>query len=249
MTKSSAFGTILKRGVCQVESTPIVGAITGSGNATVTVTKAGMTGSPLAIVVAVLNGDTTDTVATKMVAAMNLIANFNAKCVAWCSGSILYVGAIVAIANDGTMNIAYTNTTCAGLTPDATSDHAVAGVVPTTIAQVVNIGGPGLALDTEDVTTHDQATAFEEVVATVLRSGEIKVDLVYDPNAATHSASANGLIDDIENKIYAYYQLIFPGPYTWSFQGRGTGFESSAAFDGALTASATIKITGQPTLV
>jgi hypothetical protein len=49
------------------------------------------------------------------------------------------------------------------------------------VAYVTNIGGPGLALDVEDVTSHDQATAWEEVVPTILRSGEVSIDLVFDP--------------------------------------------------------------------
>lgn len=248
MTRLSAFGTVLNMGIRQVESTPIVGTITGSGNATFTMTMSGMTGSPLGMSVAVLNGDTPDTVATKAVAAMNLTANFAAKCVASCSGAIVYVTAINAAANDATMNLAYTNGTCTGLTPDATSDNAVAGVAQTAVAQVKSISGPGMKADTEDVTTHDQATAWEEQVVTVLRSGEVKVELEYDPNAATHAATS-GLIAKLQNKTNAQYQIAFPGPYTWTFDGFSAGFEPGAPSDGSLTASATLKITGQPTLV
>ena len=64
----------------------------------------------------------------------------------------------------------------------------------TTIAAVSNISGPGLSLDTEDVTTHDSASGWEEVVGTILRSGEVSLDLVYDPNAATHKYASGGLL-------------------------------------------------------
>jgi hypothetical protein len=235
-------------GIQQVTSTPIVGAITGSGNATFTITKAGMTGSPLAVVVAVLNLDSTDTVATKAVAALNATPNFNAKCLAWCSGSILYVGALAAAANDGTMNIAYTNTTCTGLTPDATSDVSVAGVAMTPVVNVKKVGGPKLSADTEDVTTHDQATAWEELVVTILRSGEVSLDIVYDPATATHGATS-GLLAKLQNKTFAQYAVVFPGSTTWTFNGYSTAFEPDEPVDGALTAKVTLKVTGAPTLV
>jgi predicted secreted protein len=248
MSKIAAFGTALNMGIQQVDSTPIVGAITGSGNATVTVTKSGMTGSPLAISVAVLNGDSVDTACTKMAAAMNLTANFSAVLEASANGSTLIVRAKTAAANDATMNVAYTNGTCTGLTPDATSDNTTAGVAPTAIAQVQNIGGPGLAADTEDVTTHDSTGGFEEMVVTILRTGEVTLDIEYDPNAATHAATS-GLLAKLKDKTFAQYQLVWPGPYTWTFNAWATGFEPGAPFDGALTAAVTLKVTGAPTLV
>lgn len=120
----------------------------------------------------------------------------------------------------------------------------------TTIVQVQNISGPGLSLDTEDVTTHDSTGAWEEVVATILRSGEITLDIVYDPAAATHSATAGGLIADMVARTPQTYSLVFPdaASTTWTFSAFVVGFEPSAPHDGALTASVTMKPNGQPTL-
>lgn len=120
----------------------------------------------------------------------------------------------------------------------------------TTIAQVSNISGPGLSLDTEDVTSHDSAGGWEEVVATILRSGEVGLELVYDPNAATHKNAAAGLINDMVLRTATTYSIVFPSTpaVTWSFSAFVTGFEPSMPHDGALTASATLKITGAPTL-
>jgi hypothetical protein len=123
----------------------------------------------------------------------------------------------------------------------------VAGVASATIAQVKSIGGPGMALDTEDVTTHDSTEAWEEVVATVLRTGEISLEIVYDPGGATHSATA-GLLDYKEKRKLAYFVITWPDTTAWAFDGYVTGFEPSAEHDGALTADVTIKITGKPTL-
>jgi len=121
----------------------------------------------------------------------------------------------------------------------------------TTIAQVTNISGPGLSLDTEDVTSHDSTGAWEEHVATILRSGEISVEIVYDPNDATHKNSSGGLLYDMTARAATTYSIVFPSSstVTWTFSAFVTGFEASAPVDGALTASVTLKITGQPTLV
>ena len=163
------------------------------------------------------------------------------------SGAQVTLTKIVAAADIANVNLSVDNGTCTGLTAAPTSTNTRAGSAQVAVAQVTSIGGPGLGLDTEDVTTHDQATAFEEVVSTLLRSGEISLDIVYDPNGTTHSAAA-GLIDFVENKTTAYLALIFPGPYEWSFVAYVTGFEPSAAGDGALTATVKLKLTGQPTL-
>lgn len=248
MAKISAFGTALQMGIKQVETATIVGTISGDGDATFTMTKAGMTGTPLAVSVPVLTGDTPDAVAVKAAAALNLNANFAAVLVATANGSDVVVTCKTAAANDASMNLAYTNDTCAGLTPDASSADTTAGVALTSIAQVSDISGPGMSADTEDVTTHDQATAWEENVVTILRSGEVSLSIVYDPNAATHAATS-GLLAKLQNKTPTQFRVVFPGPYNWTFDGYASGFEPSAPVDGSLTADVTVKITGQPTLV
>ncbi len=250
MTKYSAFGTQLKKGIAQVETATAAGTIATSGNMTATVTAAGMTGSPIATSVAVLIGDTPDTWAGKVRTALAGVANITALFDVGGSGSQIVLTRKIAAANDATLNIALADGTSVGVTPAATSANTRAGSALTTIAQVSNIGGPGLSLDTEDVTTHDQTTAYEELVATILRSGEVALDIVYDPNEATHSATA-GLLDSLENRIIYDFSIVFPssGTVTWNFDGYVTGFESSAPVDGALTASVKIKITGTPTLL
>lgn len=119
----------------------------------------------------------------------------------------------------------------------------------TEVASVSNISGPSLALDTEDVTTHDQASAFEEVVATILRTGDVTLDLFYDPDGGTHDATT-GLLNDYENKTKRNFQIRFPstGKVQWSFAAYVTGFNPGAPVGGALTASVSLKISGVPTL-
>lgn len=115
-------------GIAQVETATIVGTISGDGNATFTVTSAIVTGSPLAVSVAVLNGDTPTVVATKAAITLNANAAVSANFVATSVAADLKLTAKLAAANDATLNIAFTNGTCTGLTPNATSANTTAGV-------------------------------------------------------------------------------------------------------------------------
>jgi len=121
----------------------------------------------------------------------------------------------------------------------------------TAYAQVTNISGPGLSLDTVDVTSHDSTSGWEEVVGTILRSGEVSLDIVYDPANATHKYAEGGLIYDLAARAAITFTLVFLDTATteWTFSGLITGFEPTASVDGALTATVTIKPTGVVTLV
>lgn len=124
-------------GTAQVETATAAGTITGSGNASVTVTAAGMTGSPKTISVAVTSGDTAAVWGPKVVTALSADADVSALFTS--SGSttsiVLTRNPIETIstvpfyaANDATLNIAIDNGTCTGITPAATSADTTAGV-------------------------------------------------------------------------------------------------------------------------
>ena len=119
-----------------------------------------------------------------------------------------------------------------------------------TIAQVKTISGPGISVDTEDVTSHDSTNAWEEVVATLIRSGEVSLDIVYDPVHATHKYAAGGLLHDLVSRASTAYSLIFPdaGVTEWTFDAFVTGFEPSLPVGGAMTATVKFKLTGEVTL-
>ena len=116
-------------GVAQVETATIVGNITGDGNATFTITGTGITGSPLAVSVPVLNGDTPTVTAAKAAVVLNANAAVAAMYVATSVAADLKLTAIKAEANDATLNIAFTNGTCTGLTPNATSVNTTGGTL------------------------------------------------------------------------------------------------------------------------
>jgi len=251
MAKYDAYGTQLKIGTNQVETAVVVVTTVTAGNSNWTLTASGMTGSPITTVVAVSNNDSADTVATKAATAMNLDANITALFSVVANGPNVIVTRLVAAANDATLNLAYADDTSGGLTDDATSNNTTAGVALATIAQVQALGGPGLTADTVDVTTHDSTNAWEEVVVSILRSGEVSMDIVYDPAEDSHDATAgNGLLSRLENRTLTNFSLVFPDTAntTWAFDGYVTGFEPGEPHDGALTAAVTAKISSVPTL-
>lgn len=115
-------------GVAQVETAVIAGTITGSGNATFTITSALVTGSPLAVSVPVLVDDTAAIVAGKAAVVLNANAAVGDHFTATVNVADLILTAKKSAANDATLNIAYIDGTCTGLTADATSDNTTAGV-------------------------------------------------------------------------------------------------------------------------
>jgi hypothetical protein len=119
----------------------------------------------------------------------------------------------------------------------------------TTIAEVTDLGGPNLSLDTEEVTNHSSTDGWDEFIGTILRAGEVPFEVSFIPTNATHSYSA-GLIKDMVNRTKRNFQLIFPNisSTTWSFAALVTKFDPKEPVKGRLSASITLKITGKPTL-
>jgi len=118
-----------------------------------------------------------------------------------------------------------------------------------TIAEVTNIGGPGLALDPLDVTSHSSTNGWREFIGGLLDGGEVSLTVNYVPTESTHDAST-GLIADMAARTVRNFQLIFPdsGNTTWSFSALVTSCEPGEPVDGQLTGEVTLKVTGQPTL-
>ena len=253
MARYDAYGTQLKIGTNQIETAVVAldGTVSG-GTTNWTLTASGMTGTGDAFNVTTVSADTASMVAARAVTVMNANANITALFSVVADGPNVVITRKVAAADDATLNLAYADNGGSGLADDSSSNATLAGAALATVAQVTNIGGPSLSLDTVDVTCHDSTSGFEEVVATLLRGGEVSLDIVYDPADDTHDATGgNGLITRMNAKRLTNFSLIFPNvaTTTWAFDGYVTGFEPSMPVDGALTATVTIKTTGPMTLV
>jgi hypothetical protein len=128
-------------GTAQEETATAAGPISGRGNATVVVTSAGMTGSPITLSVPVLASDAAAAWAAKVRTALNANAVIAARfTVGGASAAILLTrkplntytinGTSVPCyaATDGTLNISLDNGTCTGITTAASSANTTAGV-------------------------------------------------------------------------------------------------------------------------
>lgn len=184
----------------QAETATAAGTITASGNIAVTVTGSLVTGSPLAVSVPALNGDTADVWAGKVRAALLALpavtTNYN---VAGSSTTIILTTKVNA-ANDTSLNIALANGTTTGVTAAATSANTVAGggspsVTIGTPLTYIN-GTNSLSLFMNGVggaTDNNSAPNVDPLYTTYTRNGS-NVLTAIDPRPASNSPllKANG---------------------------------------------------------
>lgn len=115
----------------------------------------------------------------------------------------------------------------------------------TTIAEVRDITGPGLATAVEDVTNHD-SSHWREFIPTIKEGGEITFDLNY-----YSAATQDQLRTDWGARTKRNFQLVFPlspsGTETHSFAAYVVGMEYAAPVEGVLAASITLQVTGAVT--
>jgi len=128
----------------QLETATVVGTVTTSGDASVTITAAGMTDSPKTISVAVLENDNASAVAGKIRAALTSDEDVSELFTVGGETDKVTLLAKTVTTNDGTLNIAIDNDTCAGLTAAATSTNSVASSVTTTGNATVTITADGM---------------------------------------------------------------------------------------------------------
>ena len=142
LSTGDASGDAWTAPVRQVETATAAGTITTAGNATVTVTASGLTGSPLAISFAVVLNDTASDWATRCRAALSSNTDVAAMFDVSGTGTSIILtrkplatytlGSTtveMAYANDATLNIALADDTSAGITEAATSANTTTAVV------------------------------------------------------------------------------------------------------------------------
>lgn len=119
----------------------------------------------------------------------------------------------------------------------------------TAVAEVSKIDGFEISMDTPEVTNHQSTEGWREYVAGLIDGGEVALELNYIPTNATQNATA-GLLADLKNRTKRNFKIVFPdsGSTTWSFSAFVTKFKPSAPTDDKLMGTATVKVTGKPTL-
>jgi predicted secreted protein len=112
------------------------------------------------------------------------------------------------------------------------------------ITNLTNISGPGMTADVIDVSSHGSANKYREFVQGLRDGGEIEVEGNFN------MASAGHIITAFEATTLQACVITFPTTpaTTWTFSGIVTGFSTEAPHDDKITYSATIKVSGKPTL-
>ena len=118
----------------QVETATVVGTITTAGDASVTVTCTGMTGTPKTISVAVAGGDNAAAIAGKIRTALAADSAVTALFTVGGTGPEVILTRTTPAANITNLNIALANGTCVGITAAATSADTTAGVAYDTVS-------------------------------------------------------------------------------------------------------------------
>ncbi|MAH47572.1 hypothetical protein CMI37_17255 [Candidatus Pacearchaeota archaeon] len=119
----------------------------------------------------------------------------------------------------------------------------IAGGTTGTIAHVLNISISGPTVDDIDLTSSDSTNRFKAYVAGMIDPGEITVDVCYD-------GSASGTADDVMGNFGAtdeVWTITFTDTSTWVCNGYIKSATFGAPYDGKVTSTITIKLTGEPT--
>ena len=114
------------------------------------------------------------------------------------------------------------------------------------IAELTNITGPGIKLDLIDVTSHSSASKFREFVPGLADAGEFSLEGNF-----TDAADANILLALlVARTLTTGATIVFPNTEasTWTFNCFVTAYATGEPHDGKLSFSATLKVTGVPTL-
>lgn len=165
----------------QVETAIVVGTITTAGNAKLTVKATEMSNSPKDVIFAVALDDTASEVATKARTALDADADVSAFFeAAGGAGANIVLTKTEAAINDVSLNIAIDNDTCAGLTPDATSNNTTAGA--NTAAARFN-KPMTFQDDTPDPSAIFEISQPHRVPNSDVFNRGIRVNAVYDPGA------------------------------------------------------------------
>jgi hypothetical protein len=200
-------------GTAQVETATAAGTITASGNASVTVTSAGMGGSPLTIAVPVILGDTASVWAGKVRTALAAVVDVADRfTIGGTTTAIsltrlpLTVGGLpILLENDATLNIALANGTCTGITAAPTSANTTAGVAT---SGVTLYDGDGKDFEGNTLPTTQLIYAF----LVKCTSGYVNVENSYSGGATL--IDTGKLVQSWDMGIQSGGEtLVFDGPY------------------------------------
>lgn len=202
----------------QITTQTVIGTVATGGSMTVTVTAAGMTGTPLTISFNVDSGDTPSAVSAKAAAALSGNAAVTARFEVDNIGADFALTRLVEAANDGTLNLAIANGTATGVTPDGSSTATQTGIATVAGTVAARVGqhaqfGPRVweAIDTSpstwrEITTVLNSARHDPAITGLTGGGTTKLDgLVV---TTTHDI---GRFEIVEVVGFAYQMELIAG--------------------------------------
>lgn len=116
----------------------------------------------------------------------------------------------------------------------------------TALAEVTAINGISVTKDTVDATHMGSTERWEELIASIKRTGEISIEMNFDPDSNT----TTNCLADINEDVPRNYRFSSPGDdVQWIISCIATGFEMGIPLDDKMTATATYKPTGKPGMI
>jgi len=124
--------------------------------------------------------------------------------------------------------------------------NAASTEVFTAIAEVKSISGPNLAREMLEATHMESPSGYREYLPSFKDAGEVSLEVNFLPGDTGQKA----LVTDYNNGTRRNFKIVWPNTAgtTWSFSAYITGFQPSAAVGDMLSASVTLKVTGNVTL-
>jgi len=118
-----------------------------------------------------------------------------------------------------------------------------------TLANVTGISGLDAEVSQIDVTSHDSAGSYREMVPSFIDPGQVKIDLNFDQNSATHKAITGGIQYLRDQKITTQWEIKFPGTPTTKvgFQAFVASTPIDLPFDDKQTMAVTLQLSGSQT--
>lgn len=116
----------------------------------------------------------------------------------------------------------------------------------TAIAHLTSISGISMSAETIDVTALDSEGGYREYLSSFKDGGEVPISGFFD----FEDEGQQALMDDFNNETKSEYTIEFPTAIgaKWTFSGVVTAYETTAEVGNAVGFSATIKVSGKPTL-
>ena len=116
------------------------------------------------------------------------------------------------------------------------------------VGGLTSIGGLELSSDTIDVTTLDSDGGYREFINGFKDAGEVSLEGFFFAGADAGQANMYSLFESGASQAFTITFPVETGA-SWTFNGLVTGFSTSVDLEDPLAFSATIKVSGKPTLI